>query len=377
MNINEISLYSLEVPFRVEFRHASASRNATSTAWVVARSDKHKGYGESCPRSYVTNETMGSVKSFFETHKNTIQKEITNLSSLEAWSLSHHNEIDKNPAAWCAVELALLDLLAQETEQSIEKLLGLPELNGEFQYTAVLGDNKIENFARQVDQYAAMGFEDYKIKLSGDSEKDKEKLRYLETAKADSRIRLDANNLWQDASQAIPYLNNLETALFAIEEPLLANDYDGLREVATAVKSKIILDESFLCKEQFSSIQKDPSQWIINLRVSKMGGLLRSQAIAETARQYGVGIIIGAQVGETSLLTRSALTIANSNRDILIAQEGAYGTILLEKDICQPPLMFGKGGRISQDQISHVGGRGFGLSIDLDGIQLKEPVLSD
>ena len=372
MNIKNITFNSLEIPFRVEFKHASASRNVTSTAWVVARSEQHTGYGESCPREYVTGETMESVKLFFETHKDDLQDINGSLASLQTWSLEHRNEIDQNPAAWCAIELALLDLLAREADQSIEQLLGLPGLSGEFQYTAVLGDNKIEQFAQQVDQYAAMAFKDYKIKLSGDLEKDKEKLHYLVGAKAGARIRLDANNLWQQASSAIAYLNSLDIELFAIEEPLSANDYDGLREVTNTAKTKIILDESFLREEQFALIIDDPANWIINLRVSKMGGLLRSLKIALMARSYGIGIIIGAQVGETSLLTRSALTVANANRDILIAQEGAYGTILLEKDICQPPLMFGKGGRIAQDQLNHIGDRGFGLGINVDGINVNE-----
>jgi len=41
-----------------------------------------------------------------------------------------------------------------------------------------------------------------------------------------------------------------------------------------------------------------------------MGGILRSLAIAEQAKQIGIPIIIGAQVGETSILTRAALTLA-------------------------------------------------------------------
>lgn len=366
MSIKEVLLTNLEIPFRVEFRHASASRNVTSTAWVVARSEQHTGYGESCPREYVTGETLATVNCFFSDYQKEIQENITDLPSLETWSRGHRQKIDNNPAAWCAIELALLDLFSKENNQSVEQLLGLPELSGEFQYTAVLGNNNIEAFARQVDQYASMEFQDYKVKLSGDFEKDKEKLRYLSGVKPGACIRLDANNLWQLAAEASDYMNSLEMELFAIEEPLAVNDYDGLREVASAVESKIILDESFLRKEQFSLIEDDPSNWIINLRVSKMGGLLRSLQVATDARQYGVGLIIGAQVGETSLLTRAALSIANANRDILIAQEGAYGTILLEKDICQTPLMFGKSGKIKHEQLDQLGQYGFGLDVQGD-----------
>jgi len=56
-------------------------------------------------------------------------------------------------------------------------------------------------------------------------------------------------------------------------------------------------------------------------------------------------------VGETSILTRAALTIANSYRDIVIAQEGAFGTHLLEKDICEPSIMFGAGGILQASKV--------------------------
>jgi hypothetical protein len=82
------------------------------------------------------------------------------------------------------------------------------------------------------------------------------------------------------------------------------------------------------------------------LRISKMGGLLRSLNMLKPLRERGVGLIIGAHVGETSVLTRAALTIANCARDVVVAQEGAFGTHLLEADVAQPPLMFGAGGVI-------------------------------
>ena len=63
-----------------------------------------------------------------------------------------------------------------------------------------------------------------------------------------------------------------------------------------------------------------------------MGGILCSLGIAKEASKLNVPIIIGAQVGETSILTRAALTVAITYRDILLAQEGAFGTYLLKRD---------------------------------------------
>jgi hypothetical protein len=64
-------------------------------------------------------------------------------------------------------------------------------------------------------------------------------------------------------------------------------------------------------------------------------------------------------VGETSILTRVALTVANRYRDILIAQEGAFGILLLKRDICDPVLMFGAKGQLDASAVG--GGAGFGL----------------
>ena len=52
--------------------------------------------------------------------------------------------------------------------------------------------------------------------------------------------------------------------------------------------------------------------------------------------------------------------MADRYRDILIAQEGAVGTHLLEYDLCEPPLMFGRGGCLA-DTVFY-GRSGLGLS---------------
>ena len=99
----------------------------------------------------------------------------------------------------------------------------------------------------------------------------------------------------------------------------------------------------------------------MNLRVSKMGGLLHSLAVAKRCREMGLALIVGAQVGETSLLTRAALIVAQAARDIVIGQEGAFGTMLLESDAMQPMLMFGAKGTLDINSLRLDQTPGFGL----------------
>ena len=60
-----------------------------------------------------------------------------------------------------------------------ERLLSLPELEGEFHYTAVLGDAPPEAFRATTDQYRRFGFSDFKLKLSGDLERDRAKMAVM------------------------------------------------------------------------------------------------------------------------------------------------------------------------------------------------------
>ena len=145
-----------------------------------------------------------------------------------------------------------------------------------------------------------------------------------------------------------------------IEEPLQVGDYDGCRQISQQLGLPIILDESFLRSDQFGCLQADPHSWIINIRISKMGGMLRSLAVAEQVRVAGIPIVLGAQVGETSILTRAALTVANQCRDNLLAQKWAFGNYLLEHDITYTPLMFSKGRRLDPQPLSRQ--LGLGLS---------------
>ena len=349
------------------FKHASAERSETSSIWAeVETQEGLTGYGESCPRPYVTGESQASAKAFYRDHLEDLRENITSLDSLKNWLAEHRSDIDSNPAAWCALELAMLDALGKSKQQSVEQLLCVDESKIHFAYTAVLGDMDRPAFAALCQRYVHLGFRDFKVKLSGDAEKDNTNLSTLASLCPEShRLRFDANNLWHDVPEVIDYLDKLDSDYFAIEEPLPAEAYDNLLLIHQAIGQKIILDESFVRDEQFAHLKQNASAWIINIRVSKMGGLLRSLNIIEQAKELGIPIIIGAQVGETSLLTRAALVLARQASDQSMAQEGAVGTYLLSEDCCEPPLMFSEGGILKLENYSLVARSGFGLQTHL------------
>jgi L-Ala-D/L-Glu epimerase / N-acetyl-D-glutamate racemase len=366
LRIGRFEFRELDIPFRTAFRHASAERTATATVWIDAvANDGTVGSGESCPRSYVTGETIATARAFASRHDVSLRKNITNMESLHAWMDEHKDDIDANPAAWCALELAILDLIGKWRGVPVETVLSVPPIAGcSFRYTAVLGDASASAFHAMAERYRQAGFKDFKVKLSGVIERDRDKLAVFEKWRDGAiRVRADANNLWATADQAIAELGDLDYRFFAIEEPIAKNQHVELSRIAQALSCAIILDESFARREQLSLLCEPHTQWLVNVRVSKMGGVIRSLRVVEAARTHGIGVIVGAHVGETSLLTRAALTVARAAGDALVAQEGAFGTLLLERDVCDPPLMFGAGGVLDASAYSMLTMPGLGVSV--------------
>jgi L-Ala-D/L-Glu epimerase len=360
-----IESFSLRIPFKVAFKHASAERKATQTVWVEARaSDGTAGYGEGCPREYVTSENLVCAREFISSHRDGWGESLRSIDTVREWVTAHDSDIDANPAAWTAVELAVLDLLGKSQRCTVESLLGLPQLHGRYQYTAVLGDASPEAFRAQLSHYVQAGFRRFKIKLAGNTERDMDKAQALKAAGiAPESVRADANNLWTDSESAVDMLEALTFPFFALEEPLKAGDLEGMRRIAMRLKTRIILDESALRAGQLTRLGEDAHRWIVNIRVSKMGGLLRSLDVLREARRLGVKVIVGAHVGETSVLTRTGLIVAASATDLLVAQEGAFGTHLLERDVVDPPIMFGAGGMLDVAALEIASAPGFGLAV--------------
>ena len=360
-----LEIYRVDIPFTTAFRHSSAVRSATQSVWVEASAGPLVGVGEGCPREYVTGESVASALAFFTGQRDTLCEGVGSVDNLVAWATDHRAAIDANPAAWCAVELALLELFARREGVPVERVVGSPVTTGEFRYTAVVGDGGPDMFRATIARYRKMGFVDFKLKLSGNAVRDGDKIDALrDLTDSDSlRIRVDANNLWEDADTAVRYLSGLEFSFVGIEEPLPANALAGMRTVSEQTGAPIILDESFLRADQLPAIAADPERWIINVRVSKMGGLLRSLALVKTTRDIGIPIIVGAQVGETSVLTRASLIVARAAGGDLLAQEGAFGTHLLKTDVADPPLMFGPAGVLNADAHALSTTVGWGLTL--------------
>jgi L-alanine-DL-glutamate epimerase-like enolase superfamily enzyme len=340
----KIDFRLLEIPFKVSFKHNSASRKVTSTIWVEISRGECVGIGEGCPRSYVTGESEESCVAFISGRRESLLM-VEDYQSLLVWRESNISEIENNPAAWCAIELAFLDLFAQESNQSINELMGEMYIPQELKYSAILGDSAPGVWEKLCDWHLENEMSNFKLKLNGDVRIDTDRINYILNKNSKSKIRVDANNMWGSVEEGVAYLNELPLGLNGVEEPLKFPDWKGTNNMSHLLTYPIILDEHFC---QYSDLLKieSPQSMIVNLRVSKCGGLINSIAMGKKALELGMKVIVGAQVGETSALTRAGFLLSSALSHKVWAHEGAYGKLLLEEDPFREYYQLGKEGKV-------------------------------
>ncbi len=364
MNIVEISIRHLKIPFKESFSHASADRQRTDSLIVkVLLDDGIQGYGECCPRPYVTGEECEDAARFIHRIGATIASNVHDFGELRQWVIANEKLIDLHPAAFCGLELAIIDAFAKSRAVKAESFFDVEARSGRrFKYSAVVSAGTLEKSLRMMQAYQSFRFDDFKIKLSGDLNVDIDRIEQFIDLSPASRLRLDANNLWSDPLVAADYLRRLPDVFFAIEEPLGRKDFAGLSLLYRLIRKKTVLDESFTSIGDLGFLPDDKDSFILNIRVSKLGGLIRAKMISDIAERAGIDYIIGAHVGETSILAKAALILGAANSSSLIAREGAAGEYLLSRDICSHSIMFGDKG-FYRDQ-SNLPGIGFEVDQD-------------
>jgi muconate cycloisomerase len=128
-------------------------------------------------------------------------------------------------------------------------------------------------------------------------------------------IRIEANGKWS-RDQAISNIEKLKRFnISGVEQPVHRDDIEGLQNIRAVTGMPVIVDESICTLSDAKHLIENEACDIINIKISKCGGLLRSKRIADFARSRNVLCQVGAHVGETDILNKAgeyfAMTIPN------------------------------------------------------------------
>jgi L-Ala-D/L-Glu epimerase len=128
-----------------------------------------------------------------------------------------------------------------------------------------------------------------------------------------------------------------------VEQPVAADDLDGLARITATCPELIAVDESLRTVAEAQGLVDAKACDAFNIRVSKCGGLRASMRIAEIAADAGLTVVVGAQVGESGLLSAAGRHLAGCVAPRYL--EGSAGRLLLREDITRERVLPGRGGR--------------------------------
>lgn len=346
--IVHIDVLTVDLPFRFSFGHALAARRSTRNVVVrLALDDGSVGFGEGVPREYVTGETVeGAVAALADRLAPALlERELTSADDvpalLETLPAEDVGE-GTGTAARCALELAVLDAAGRSLGLSVGHWLGPQER--QVRYDAVLPFSSPRKLAALALAIRALGIRQVKVKVGVDTEREARALGTLRRILGrGADLRVDANCAWtpEAALEALERFRRYRIG--AVEEPLRAGDLDGLAQVTAAVPEAVIVDESLRTVAEAEQLVERRACNAFNIRVSKCGGLLPSLRIARIAAEAGLAVVVGAQVGESGLLSAAGRHLAAAIRPRYL--EGSAGRLLLREDLTVERVLFGRGGR--------------------------------
>jgi muconate cycloisomerase len=244
-------------------------------------------------------------------------------------------------ATFCALELALLDWSLRADHSALADFL--PPVRYEVVYSGVISADAPKDAARLARRMARLGLKQIKVKVG--TADDVPRLQAVRDAVGgEVDLRADANGAWS-AADAIAQLRRFAPfKLRAIEQPVSATDFAGMKRVRDESGVPVMADESLVTVEQALQLIELRACDFFNIRLSKNAGIAGSLAIAQLARAAGVKIQVGAQVGETGILSAAGRIFAAGLPELEFA-EGSFGRWLLAEDVTFENMAFGPGGR--------------------------------
>ncbi len=336
----------MRLGFQSPIKHSLATHQGSDNLVLRVTTDAAvTGFGEGVPRTFVTGEVFEDSLTFLRLvlAPAILARDFPSPQALleDLRRLFQQTQAQRHPAAFCALEMALLDAAGRTWDMPVSQLIG-PKINTSLEYSAVIPLMNPDQM-QQLFQLVKMNHMRF-IKLKVGTDTDLETLRLAREALGEEvDIRVDANSAWTPA-QAIDRLREMEAyRISAVEQPVAKTDFAGLQQVSAAVRIPVIADES-LCNEDDARRLIDLKACrIFNLRRSKCGGLLAATRIRRMAEAAGISCQLGCHVGETSILSAAGrhfgLTVPH-----LVYVEGSFSPYLLVRDVVSQPVVFNGGG---------------------------------
>lgn len=239
-----------------------------------------------------------------------------------------------------AIDMALHDLQARRLGVPVHVLLG-GALHTRLPQSRILAIKPPAEMAAQAAALAAEGYSQLKLKLSGDTALDAQRIAEVRSAAgAAVRLTLDPNQSYSAKQMLSAFARFERHDIALIEQPVPAADWAGLALLTRTLPVAVEADESAQTVHDVFRLVSERMVDVINLKVTKLGGLRRFMQAAKLCEAGGVGVRVGAAFGP-ALLQAMGLQAACTVAQLPMACELAEHLHLLDDPFEPLPVVQG------------------------------------
>ncbi|MFT4891525.1 MAG: L-alanine-DL-glutamate epimerase-like enolase superfamily enzyme [Halobacteriales archaeon] len=316
----------LQLPLEHDF---TISRGTTTEADLVVVEIEDEsgtvGVGGAGPSSHY-GETADTVEAVLP-ELLTVVEDVGDPHQLERIERRMRETVERNPAARCAVSIALHDLVSKRLDAPLYRYWGLdPAEAVSTSYT--IGIDPTERMRERAAEAVGAGHEILKVKLGTD--RDEEIVAAIREAAPGATIRVDANEAWTPR-EAVRMTEVLaDHGVEFVEQPVPAEDPEGLKFVYENGALPIAADESCITLEDVPAIADKAD--IANLKLMKCGGLREAMRMIHTAHAHGLEVMLGCMTESNASIAAGAhlaplLDYADLDGSLLLAEDPYDGPV--------------------------------------------------
>src|SRR6188474_2583722 len=280
MIITRILAYRVELPLHEGSYKWSGGNVVTvfdSTVVAVETDAGLTGYGEVCPLgpAYLPAYAAGVRAGLKELAPKLIGEDPTQLGRLNR---RMDAALKGHPYVKSAVDVACWDLLGQQAGLPVCVLLG-GRYGDDFGLYRAISMQSPDEMAGKVAGYRAEGYRRFQLKVGGDPDTDIERIRAVAAVlHPGDRLVADANTGWlpHEAARVVRAVRDIDVY---IEQPCLS--YEECLSVRRHTDHPFVLDENVDSLDMLLRAKADLAMDVVNLKISKLGGLTRTRQVRD------------------------------------------------------------------------------------------------
>jgi L-alanine-DL-glutamate epimerase-like enolase superfamily enzyme len=331
----KISLKKYVLPLKHTFSISRESHDFQNSLIIGLSLNGQTGYGEATANPYY-KITVESMMAEIETNLSIIEN--YNFNTPE---LFHAFLVSKGLSnfAICALDLAAHDLYGKLKNKPLYEIWGTNTLH----YPTTNYTIGIAPIEKMVEKIQETPWPIYKVKLGTDD--DVAIVRELRKH-TDAVFRIDANCAWTAAEtiKNAPLLKELGVEF--LEQPLKADDWEGMEIVLHQSVLPVIADESCIVE---TDVEKCALHFNgINIKLTKCGGLTPALRMIKKGKELGLKVMMGCMTESTVGISAIAqllpqLDYVDMDGAMLLKEDIATGVRILKDGTVEFPELPGTG----------------------------------